>query len=59
MVSLENTKKQMEIMGIEFTDTQFSFAMLVSFGIDKYDAYKLSFYPNKEAKLKEEEKNLF
>ena len=37
MVSLENTKKQMEIMGIEFTDTQFSFAMLVSFGIDTYE----------------------
>ena len=59
MVSLENTKKQMELMGIEFTDTQFSFAMLVSFGIDKYDAYKLSFYPNKESKLKEEERESF
>lgn len=42
MIDYKETKKAMEIRGVEFSEAQFSFALMVAIGINRYDAYKLS-----------------
>ena len=59
MIDLKETKKTMEMRGIEFTNAQFSFSLFVSIGIDKYDAYKLSIVPDKINKIKEDKLSEF
>ena len=59
MIDYKETKKTMEIRGIEFTNTQFSFILMVAIGIDKYDAYKLSIVSDKIGKIKEDKLSEF
>jgi len=59
MIDLKETKKTMEMRGIEFTNAQFSFSLFVSIGIDKYDAYKLSIVSDKISKIKEDKLSEF
>lgn len=59
MIDLKETKKTMEMRGIEFTNAQFSFSLFVSIGIDRYDAYKLSIVSDKISKIKEDKLSEF
>ena len=54
MIDYQETKKTMEIRGIEFTKAQFSFALMVSVGINKYDAYKIAIVGEKSSKVKDD-----
>ena len=59
MIDYKETKKTMEVRGIEFTNTQFSFTLMVAIGINKYDAYKLSIVSDKIGKIKEDKLSEF
>ena len=59
MIDYKETKKAMEIRGVEFSEAQFSFALMVAIGINKYDAYKLSIVSDKVGKVKEEKLSEF
>ena len=45
--------------GIEFNNTQFSFALMIAIGIDKYDAYKIALVGDKINKIKEDKLSEF
>ena len=47
MIDYKETKKNMEIRGVEFTDAQFSMCLMISVGVDEYDAYMASIVPNR------------
>lgn len=59
MISYQETKKNMEIKGIEFTNIQFSFSLMVAIGIDRYDAYKLTIVSDKISKIKDDKLSEF
>ena len=59
MIDYKETKKTMDIRGIEFTNTQFSFTLMIAIGINKYDAYKLVFVGDKINKIKEDKLSEF
>ena len=59
MIDYKETKKAMGMRGIEFTDTQFSFALMIAIGIDKYDAYKIALVGDKINKIKEDKLSEF
>ena len=59
MIDYQEIKKKMEIRGIEFTNTQFSFTLMIAIGINKYDAYKLSIVSDKINKIKEDKLSEF
>ena len=52
MIDYKDTKKAMEIRGVEFTDAQFSMCLMISVGVDEYDAYMASIVPNKIGRKK-------
>lgn len=54
MIDYKETKKAMGMRGIEFNNTQFSFALMIAIGIDKYDAYKIALVGDKINKIKED-----
>ena len=54
MIDYSETKKTMEIRGIEFTKAQFSFALMLAIGINKYDAYKIAIVGDKSSKVKDD-----
>jgi hypothetical protein len=59
MIDYKDTKKAMEIRGVEFTDAQFSMCLMISVGVDKYDAYMAAIIPNKIDKITSEKKDAF
>ena len=59
MITYKETKKNMEIRGIEFTNVQFTFSLMVAIGIDKYDAYNLTIVPDKINKIKDDKLSEF
>ena len=54
MIDYNETKKIMELMGIDFTESQFAFSLMVSIGIDKYESYKINIIGDKINKVKED-----
>ena len=59
MIDYKETKKAMEIRGVEFTDAQFSMCLMISVGVDKYEAYMAAIIPNKIDKISEDKRNTF
>ena len=59
MIDYKETKKKMEMRGIEFTNTQFSLSLMMAIGIDKYDAYKIVIIGDKINKIKEDKLSEF
>jgi len=59
MIDYKETKKTMEMRGIEFNNAQFSFALMIAIGIDKYDAYKIALVGDKINKIKEDKLSEF
>ncbi len=59
MIDYKETKKAMEIRGVEFTDAQFSMCLMISVGVDKYEAYMAAIVPNKIDKISEDKRNTF
>ena len=59
MIDYKDTKKAMEISGLKFTDPQFSMCLMISVGVDKYDAYMAAIVPNKIDKITEEKRDSF
>ena len=49
----------MEIRGVEFTDAQFSMCLMISVGVDKYEAYMAAIIPNKIDKISEDKRDTF
>ena len=59
MIDYKETKKAMEIRGVEFTDAQFSMCLMISVGVDKYEAYMAAIIPNKIDKISEDKRDTF
>lgn len=59
MIDYRYTKKAMEIRGVEFTDAQFSMFLMISVGVDKYDAYMAAIIPNKFDKITADKKDTY
>jgi len=59
MIDYKETKKAMEIRGVEFTDAQFSMCLMISVGVDKYEAYIAAIIPNKIDKISEDKRDTF
>ena len=59
MIDYKETKKAMEIRGVEFTDAQFSMCLMISVGVDKYEAYMAAIIPNKIDKISEDKRDAF
>lgn len=59
MIDYKETKKAMEIRGVEFTDAQFSMCLMISVGVDKYEAYMAAIVPNKIDKISEDKRDTF
>ena len=59
MIDYKETKKSMEIRGVEFTDAQFSMCLMISVGVDKYEAYMAAIIPNKIDKISEDKRDTF
>lgn len=59
MLDYKEVKKTMEMRGIEFNNTQFSFALMIAIGIDKYDAYKIAIVGDKINKIKDDKLSEF
>lgn len=47
MINYQETRKTMDMRGIEYNDTQFLLSVLIAIGIDKYNAYKLIYNVDK------------
>lgn len=59
MINYKKTKETMSARGIEFTNAQFSFALMVAVGIDKYDAYKIAIKNDDFSNVKKDKFNEF
>ena len=59
MIDYKEAKKAMEIRGVEFTDAQFSMCLMISVGVDKYEAYMAAIIPNKIDKISEDKRDTF
>ena len=59
MIDYKETKKAMEIRGVEFTDAQFSMCLMISVGVDKYEAYMAAIIPNQNDKISEDKRDAF
>ena len=59
MIDYKETKKAMEIRGVEFTDAQFSMCLMISVGVEKYEAYMAAIIPNKIDKISEDKRDTF
>ena len=59
MIDYKEAKKSMEIRGVEFTDAQFSMCLMISVGVDKYEAYMAAIIPNKIDKISEDKRDTF
>ena len=59
MIDYKEAKKAMEIRGVEFTDAQFSMCLMISVGVDKYEAYMAAIVPNKIDKISEDKRDTF
>ena len=59
MIDYKETKKAMEIRGVEFTDAQFSMCLMISVGVDKYEAYMAGIIPKKIDKISEDKRDTF
>ena len=59
MIDYKETKKAMEIRGVEFTDAKFSMCLMISVGVDKYEAYMAAIIPNKIDKISEDKRDTF
>ena len=58
MISLQETNTVMGMRGIEFTNAQFSLALMISIGMDKYEAYNLCIQADKKGKKEESEEKI-
>lgn len=51
MIRYKDVKEKMSVRGIDFTPTQYSFALMVAIGINKYEAYKIVIIADKLIKI--------
>lgn len=54
MIRYKDVKEKMSVRGIDFTPTQYSFALMVAIGINKYEAYKIVIIADKLIKIEPE-----
>lgn len=59
MIDYKDAKDKMGIRGIMFTPTQFSFALMMAIGMNKYEAYKIAFISEKLNKIDEEKMSVY